>query len=90
MIITRAPLRISFFGGGTDFPEYFVSHGGAVLATAIDKFSTTMQLVVAATCCAPGTVGGVPGGVHHPSMRTQTGIADDVQYHIVAAHAALL
>ena len=39
MIITRAPLRISFFGGGTDFPEYFVSHGGAVLATAIDKFS---------------------------------------------------
>jgi D-glycero-alpha-D-manno-heptose-7-phosphate kinase len=39
MIITRAPLRISFFGGGTDFPEYFVQHGGAVLATAIDKFT---------------------------------------------------
>jgi len=39
MIITRAPLRISFFGGGTDFPEYFVEHGGAVLATAIDKFT---------------------------------------------------
>jgi len=39
MIIARAPLRISFFGGGTDFPEYFREHGGAVLATAIDKFS---------------------------------------------------
>lgn len=39
MIISRAPLRISFFGGGTDFPEYFREHGGAVLATAIDKFS---------------------------------------------------
>jgi D-glycero-alpha-D-manno-heptose-7-phosphate kinase len=39
MIISRAPLRVSFFGGGTDFPEYFREHGGAVLATAIDKFS---------------------------------------------------
>ena len=39
MIISRAPLRISFFGGGTDYPEYFVKEGGAVLATAIDKFS---------------------------------------------------
>lgn len=39
MIISRAPVRISFFGGGTDYPEYFCEHGGAVLATAIDKFS---------------------------------------------------
>ena len=39
MIISRAPLRVSFFGGGTDFPEYFRTEGGAVLATAIDKFS---------------------------------------------------
>ena len=39
MIITRAPLRISFFGGGTDYPEFFRAEGGAVLATAIDKFT---------------------------------------------------
>jgi len=39
MIISRAPLRISFFGGGTDYPEYFLAEGGAVLATAVDKFS---------------------------------------------------
>src|SRR6185436_19347805 len=39
MIIARAPVRISFFGGGTDYPEYFLREGGAVLATAIDKFS---------------------------------------------------
>lgn len=39
MLISRAPVRISFFGGGTDYPEYFLNHGGAVLATAIDKFS---------------------------------------------------
>jgi len=39
MIITQTPLRISFLGGGTDYPEYFESHGGAVLGTAIDKFA---------------------------------------------------
>jgi D-glycero-alpha-D-manno-heptose-7-phosphate kinase len=39
MIISRAPVRIIFFGGGTDYPEYFHDHGGAVLATAINKYS---------------------------------------------------
>lgn len=39
MIISRAPVRISFFGGGTDYPEYFLQEGGAVLASAIDKYS---------------------------------------------------
>lgn len=39
MLISRAPVRISFFGGGTDYPEHFLEHGGAVLSTAIDKFS---------------------------------------------------
>jgi D-glycero-alpha-D-manno-heptose-7-phosphate kinase len=38
MIITRTPLRISFFGGGTDLPGWFRSHGGAVLSTTIDKY----------------------------------------------------
>jgi D-glycero-alpha-D-manno-heptose-7-phosphate kinase len=37
MIISKTPFRISFFGGGTDFPEFFTQHGGAVLGTAIDK-----------------------------------------------------
>ena len=36
MIITKTPFRISFFGGGTDYPDYFEKHGGAVLATALD------------------------------------------------------
>ena len=39
MIITRAPLRVSFLGGATDYPEHFVKHGGAVLGTAIDKYA---------------------------------------------------
>ena len=37
MIITRPPLRISFFGGGTDYPLWYREHGGSVLATTIDK-----------------------------------------------------
>lgn len=39
MIITRTPLRISFFGGGTDFPEYFCHEGGAVVSSAINRYS---------------------------------------------------
>ena len=39
MIITRTPLRISFFGGGTDFPAWYREHKGAVLSTTIDKYS---------------------------------------------------
>ena len=38
MIICRTPYRISFFGGGTDYPGWYRHHGGAVLAAAIDKF----------------------------------------------------
>lgn len=38
MIITRAPFRISFFGGGTDFPGWYREHGGTVLSTTIDKY----------------------------------------------------
>lgn len=39
MIVTRAPFRVSFFGGGTDHPEFFNKYGGAVLGTAINKYS---------------------------------------------------
>lgn len=38
MIISRTPVRLSFFGGGTDYREYFESNGGAVMGTTIDKF----------------------------------------------------
>ena len=38
MIISRTPFRISFFGGGTDYPDWYRKHGGAVLATTIDKY----------------------------------------------------
>lgn len=38
MLITRAPFRISFFGGGTDYYDYFSKYGGCVLSTTIDKY----------------------------------------------------
>mgnify|MGYP001257651429 CR=1 FL=1 len=39
MIITKTPYRISFFGGGTDFPEWYKEHGGSVISSTIDKHS---------------------------------------------------
>lgn len=38
MIISRTPFRISFFGGGTDYPPWFKQNGGAVLSTSFDKY----------------------------------------------------
>jgi D-glycero-alpha-D-manno-heptose-7-phosphate kinase len=38
MIISKTPFRISFFGGGTDYPVWFEQNEGAVLATTIDKY----------------------------------------------------
>ena len=38
MIISQTPMRMSFFGGGTDFPEFFGVHGGAVISTTFDKY----------------------------------------------------
>ncbi|MBQ8317181.1 MAG: kinase [Lachnospiraceae bacterium] len=38
MIITKTPFRMSFFGGGTDMPEFFNEHGGAVISTTFDKY----------------------------------------------------
>lgn len=38
MIITKTPFRMSFFGGGTDFEEFYKVHGGAVLSTTFNKF----------------------------------------------------
>ncbi len=38
MIITRTPFRMSFFGGGTDFSEFYKEHGGVVLSTTFDKY----------------------------------------------------
>lgn len=38
MIISKTPLRVSFFGGGTDFYDYYSSYGGITISTTIDKY----------------------------------------------------
>ncbi|WP_207591254.1 hypothetical protein [Rhizobium sp. ZX09] len=47
LTIAKSPLRVSFFGGGTDYPDYFQEFPGAVLGTAIDKFIYTVTLPMA-------------------------------------------
>jgi len=39
MIISRTPVRISFFGGGTDYPDYYNRNKGAILGTTINKYT---------------------------------------------------
>ena len=38
MVISKTPFRISFFGGGTDLPEWYKENSGAVLSSTIDKY----------------------------------------------------
>ena len=38
MIITRTPFRVSFFGGGTDYPAYYKEHGGACISATINRY----------------------------------------------------
>jgi D-glycero-alpha-D-manno-heptose-7-phosphate kinase len=38
MILVQSPLRVSFFGGGTDFPDFYKKEGGCVISTAINKY----------------------------------------------------
>lgn len=42
MIISRTPVRLSFFGGGSDYPQFYLEHGGAVLATSINHYCYVM------------------------------------------------
>ena len=38
MIISKTPYRISFFGGGSDYPEWYLRNGGEVISSTIDKY----------------------------------------------------
>lgn len=76
MIITRTPLRISFFGGGTDYPAWYSQNRGAVLSTAVNKylhiscrflppfFKYTHRIVYAKTEHVSDVV-----SIDHPSVR---------------------
>src|SRR6266496_3543738 len=95
MIITQAPVRISFLGGGTDFTAHFERHGGAVLATAVEAFAyVTVQdfnhkffdhrLRVAYR--QTERVGSA-ADIEHPAIRAclqKVGILDGIELHHMA------
>jgi D-glycero-alpha-D-manno-heptose-7-phosphate kinase len=95
MIITQAPVRISFLGGGSDYPGHFERFGGAVLATAVDRFAyVTVQpfnhqffehgLRVAYRRTEDARC---PEDIQHPAIRAcfeKLGIAEGVELHHMA------
>jgi D-glycero-alpha-D-manno-heptose-7-phosphate kinase len=94
MIITRTPLRISFVGGGTDYPVWYREHGGAVLSTAIDKccYITTRRLPPFFEYHSRISYSKVENvkdnaSIEHPSVRASLefmGIEEGVEIHHVA------
>jgi D-glycero-alpha-D-manno-heptose-7-phosphate kinase len=91
MIISRTPFRISFFGGGTDYPVWYRENGGAVLATTIDKycyitcrylppfFEHTHRIVYSQTELVRNV-----SEIHHPAVRETIkfmGINEGLEIH---------
>lgn len=95
MIISKTPFRVSFFGGGTDYPEYFTKHGGAVLGTAVDKctylaathfysrlFDYSIRLAYSRVECVPDL-----DSIQHAPLREclrWTGVTQDVELDCMA------
>jgi len=94
MIITSTPLRISFFGGGTDYPIWYRQYGGAVLSTTIDKscYITCRRLPPFFEYHSRISYSKVENvdrndSIQHPSVRAClkfAGIDDGVEIHHVA------
>jgi D-glycero-alpha-D-manno-heptose-7-phosphate kinase len=94
MVITSTPLRISFFGGGTDYPVWYREHGGAVLATTINKccYITCRRLPPFFEYHSRISYSKVENvrrndAIEHPSVRACLqflGINDGVEIHHVA------
>src|SRR5271167_858353 len=94
MVITSTPLRISFFGGGTDYPVWYRQYGGSVLSTAIDKscYITCRRLPPFFEYHSRVSYSKVEnvrhnGAIEHPAVRgclQFLGIDDGVEIHHVA------
>ena len=94
MIITSTPLRISFFGGGTDYPIWYREQGGAVLSTTIDKccYITCRRLPPFFEYHSRVSYSKVENvgrndEIQHPSVRAclqHLGISEGVEVHHVA------
>ena len=94
MVITSTPLRVSFFGGGTDYPVWYREHGGAVLSTTIDKscFITCRWLPPffeyhSRISYSKVENVGENAAIQHPSVRgclQYLGIGEGVEIHHIA------
>ncbi len=94
MIITRTPFRISFFGGGTDYPVWYRQFGGAVLSTTIDKccYITCRRLPPFFEYHSRISYSKVENvatnsAIEHPSVRAclqHLGVSEGVEIHHVA------
>jgi D-glycero-alpha-D-manno-heptose-7-phosphate kinase len=94
MIITRTPLRISFFGGGTDFPEYYAENGGAVLAASVNRycyinasqFPSSLFDYSIRVSYSRGELVKSPKDIEHPVFRAcleSVGISSDIELHAI-------
>lgn len=95
MVISRAPVRVSFLGGGTDFPEHFQQHGGAVLCTAVNRyayvtvqpflaeyFDHKIRLAYRRTEAVNST-----NEIQHPAIRAaleKLGLSSGLEIHVMA------
>jgi D-glycero-alpha-D-manno-heptose-7-phosphate kinase len=94
MIITSTPMRVSFFGGGTDYPLWYQEHGGSVLSTTIDKscFITCRWLPPffeyhSRISYSKVENVGANGSIDHPSVRgclEYLGIDEGIEIHHIA------
>jgi D-glycero-alpha-D-manno-heptose-7-phosphate kinase len=95
MVISRAPVRVSFLGGGSDFPAHFREHGGAVLTTAVNRyayvtaqpflqeyFDHKIRLAYRRTEAV-----NTPAEIQHPAIRAaleKLGIDSGLEMHVMA------
>ena len=95
MVISRAPIRVSFLGGGTDFPAHFRQHGGAVLATAINRFAyVTVQPFLAEyfdhkirLAYRRSEAVNTTAEIQHPAIRAaleKLGLSSGLEMHVMA------
>lgn len=94
MIITKTPVRISLFGGGTDYPDYFLKNRGAVLGTTINKYiylsvnklSQFFDYKIKISYSNPEKVHDIDA-IQHPSVKAclkHANITDGLDIHVFA------
>ena len=95
MVIARAPVRVSFLGGGTDFPDHFQRHGGAVLVTAINRYAhVTVQPFLEEyfdhrirLCYRRNEAVNSTAEIQHPAIRAaleKLGLSSGLEMHVMA------